>query len=222
MASNASFTKTPKKEKYLKIPKTLREGWADVTRSTPSSPDSSRTSPLRTANELSRSVNFLINVHGHGVDSPTSGSSGSSMDGLENSPEYWGDRQNVPRKASLQPTPKLVSPEEMPRRSSLSRLFESGGGRRSPHSSVGNLLTAVLAKTVHKKYVAKCLVFNSELMVSSELFGFDIDFFFVFFFSRNEGDGIDKKIKVGKKWREEPAGRLDEFTSSWPLSHGVM
>jgi hypothetical protein len=154
MASNGSFTKTPKKEKYLKIPKTLREGWADVTRSTPSSPDSRRTSPFRTANELSRSVNFLLNVHEVGVaDSPTSGSeSGSSLDGLERAGESWV--AGGARKSSLQPAPKPITPEEMPRRSSTSRLFESGGGpgsRRSPHSSVGNLLTAVLAKTLRKK-----------------------------------------------------------------------
>jgi hypothetical protein len=144
-------TKTPKKEKYLQIPKTLREGWAEVTRSTPSSPDSSRTSPFRTANELSRSVNFLLNVHEQRVESPTSCSSASSVDGEENLAQYWGGGQNVTRKSSLQPPSKLVSPEEMPRRSSLSRLLDSGGGRRSPHSSVGNLLTAVLAKTLRKK-----------------------------------------------------------------------
>ncbi|XP_046440244.1 nuclear receptor coactivator 7-like isoform X9 [Daphnia pulex] len=151
MASNGSFTKTPKKDKYLKIPKTLREGWADVTRSTPSSPDSRRTSPFRTANELSRSVNFLLNVHEVGVvDSPTSGSeSGSSLDGLDKAGETWV--AGGARKSSLQPAPKPITPEEMPRRSSTSRLFESGGSRRSPHSSVGNLLTAVLAKTLRKK-----------------------------------------------------------------------
>lgn len=155
MASNGSFTKTAKKDKYLKIPKTLREGWADVSRSTPSSPDSRRTSPFRTANELSRSVNFLLNVHEVGVaDSPTSGSeSGSSLDGLEKAGESWVAAGGA-RKSSLQPAPKPITSEEMPRRSSTSRLFESGGGpgsRRSPHSSVGNLLTAVLAKTLRKK-----------------------------------------------------------------------
>lgn len=147
MASPASLAIPVKKQKHLHIPKMLREGWAEVTRSTPSSPDTCRTSPFRVANELSRSANFLLDVHDQRVECVTSGSSGSSVDG-----DYWGECAKGSRKASLQPTPKVTaSLEDMPRRSSTSRLVDSGKSRRSPHSSVGNLLAAVLSKTLRKK-----------------------------------------------------------------------
>lgn len=160
---------TTKKEKYLHIPKTLKEGWAEVTRSTPSSPDiSKRSSPFRTANELSRSVNFLASVHQNQVDSSRSISSGSSVEEIP-SAENWEAGQN--RKSSLQDPPKMLLPDEFrPRRSSMSRLFDSANSR-SQHSSVGNLLTAVLSKTLRKKYV--CLRYLSdELRTVSLVFGF--------------------------------------------------
>lgn len=129
-----------KKSKLLHIPKTVREGWADVTRSTPSSPEA-RTSPFRTANELSRSVNFLLNVHEQNVDHFGSASSSSTE-----------DLPTTDRKSSLPEASLSLPPDETrPRRSSMSRIFETGLGRRSPHSSAGNLLTAVLSKTLRKK-----------------------------------------------------------------------
>lgn len=128
-----------KKSKLLHIPKTVREGWADVTRSTPSSPEA-RTSPFRTANELSRSVNFLLNVHEQNVDHFGSASSSSTE-----------DLPPTDRKSSLPEHSLSLPPDERPRRSSMSRIFETGLGRRSPHSSAGNLLTAVLSKTLRKK-----------------------------------------------------------------------
>ncbi len=153
----AKAAKTTRKEKLLHIPKTLREGWAEVTRSTPSSPES-KPNPFRTANELSRSVNFLLNVHETRVESALSGSSGSSAEEISTSSAAagWADGQQnvVERKASLQDSPKMILPEEFrPRRSSMSRLFDGSSSRRSQHSSAGNLLAAVLSKTLRKKYV---------------------------------------------------------------------
>ncbi|KAK4015389.1 hypothetical protein OUZ56_030369 [Daphnia magna] len=148
-AKPASLANATKKPKYVPIPKTLREGWAEVTRSTPCSPESCRTSRFRVADELSRSVNLLLDVHDRRVGSTASNSS-DSVDGDRNSAQDWGECQTGPRKASLQPTPKVALHQDMPRRSSTSRLFDSGGGRRSPHSSLGNLLTAVLSKTLRK------------------------------------------------------------------------
>lgn len=162
---NKTVKKPGRKEKFLHIPKTLKEGWADVTRSTPSSPEA-RKSPLQTANELSRSVNFLLNIHeervANGLRDDT-GSSGSSIEDLSTPINVDGVAN---RKSSLpEPVHELVvdADESRPRRSSMSRIFDSRKlGNRSPHSSAGNLLTAVLSKTIRKKYVA----FFSYVIVS--------------------------------------------------------
>jgi hypothetical protein len=57
------------------------------------------------------------------------------------------------------------------------------------------------------------MIIISELLLLYS--GFDIDCFLV----GNKRTGERERVTEKKKWREEPAGRLDEFTSSWPLSH---
>ena len=148
-----------KSKPYLKIPKIFKDGgWVDSTRSTPSSPDG-QTTTMRTASELSRSVNFLLNIHQDIVvpdDGHCTGSSGSSTEdvsafSLRDGRQNGNGDAGAGRKASLQDTPKMLFPEEFrPRRSSMSRLLDQSH-RRSPHSSASNLLTAVLSKTLRKK-----------------------------------------------------------------------
>ena len=142
------------KEKHLS--KVLKEEEDWVTRSTPTSPQLSKkkkTQTSRTAVELSRSVNFLLNIHQE-VEVVSSGSSVEEISPVV--VDYRDDGQKTAeRKCSLsiQSSPKMLFPEDFrPRRSSMSRLFDSGNNRRSSsHSSAGNLLTAVLSKTLRKK-----------------------------------------------------------------------
>ena len=148
------------KEKHLS--KVLKEEEDWVTRSTPTSPQLSKkkkTQTSRTAVELSRSVNFLLNIHQE-VEVVSSGSSVEEISPVV--VDYRDDGQKTAeRKCSLsiQSSPKMLFPEDFrPRRSSMSRLFDSGNNRRSSsHSSAGNLLTAVLSKTLRKKWVALSL-----------------------------------------------------------------
>lgn len=166
-----------RKEKLLKIPTTLREGWAaDVTRSTPSSPEV-KTSPLRTANELSRSVNFLLDVHEQRVERGLSAGSvsGSSEEMIPTAVARWNGRRQSsyhektePIVAGLLPptSSTATAAAAAPRRSSMSRIFDTGRRHSHHHSSAGSLLTSVLSKTLHrsKKYVL--------LLVSIGFFGF--------------------------------------------------
>ena len=135
-------------------------GWPDVTRSTPNSPKN-RSSSLRTAAELSRSVNFLLNVHDRQVDSGFIRTLAHSEEMLSPSPPpspptsgCWNSGQR--RQSSFEETPiGLLPPTDhlKPRRSSMSILFDAAH-RHSHHSNATSLLTSVLSKTLRsKKYV---------------------------------------------------------------------
>lgn len=144
-------------------------GWPDVTRSTPNSPKN-RSSSLRTAAELSRSVNFLLNVHDRQVDRESGFSLGTlarSEEMLSPSPPpspptsgCWNSGQR--RQSSFEETPiGLLPPTDhlKPRRSSMSILFDAGH-RHSHHSNATSLLTSVLSKTLRsKKYVRLSFLF---------------------------------------------------------------
>lgn len=165
----ASKSQHGRKEKLLKIPTTLREGWADVTRSTPSSPEA-KTSPLRTANELSRSVNFLLDVHEQRVERGLSGSaSGSSEEMIPTAVGRWNGRRQSSYQERTEPIAGLLPPpaDLKPRRSSMSRIFDTGRRHSHHHSSAGSLLTSVLSKTLRsKKYVVLCCFFPPLLRFS--------------------------------------------------------